>query len=117
MIPSCGVILYNPYFQQIANMSGIISVWWIYDVLYSSYSVALLGGLHVSKYSFFIYLVHEPALNIIKKMGMFILGVNDMTLVVLYIISPILMTAITIGAAIMIKAVMPRFYSIAVGGR
>lgn len=119
MIPSCGVILYNPYFQQIANMAGLISVWWIYDVMFRAFSADTLEKtlLYTSKYSFFIYLFHEPALNIIKKMGLFILGVNDMTLVVLYLISPILMTAIAIGVAIIIKNIVPKLYSIAVGGR
>lgn len=118
-IPSCDVILYNPYFQQIANMAGIISVWWVYDVAFKAFSVSTLEKilLCVSKYSFFIYLFHEPALNIIKKLGLFILGVNNSTLVVLYLISPILMTAIAIGVAIIMKSIVPKSYSIAVGGR
>ena len=119
MMPSCDDILYNPYFQQIANMAGIISVWWIYDVIYNSCSLNSFGGafLFISRYSFFIYLFHEPVLNIIKKMGVFILGVNNTSLIVLYLISPILMIAIAIGVAIMIKAVMPKVYTILVGGR
>ena len=119
MIPSCGVILYNPYFQQIANMAGLISVWWIYDVMFRAFSAGMLEKtlLRVSKYSFFIYLFHEPALNIIKKMGVFLLGVNNTTLIVLYLISPLLMVAFAIGVAIVFKTVMPRLYSIAVGGR
>jgi len=69
MIPLCGVILHNPYFQQIANMAGIVSAWWIYDVTYKAFSAGSLEKilLYISKYSFFIYLFHEPALNIIKN--------------------------------------------------
>ena len=117
--PSCDFIVCNPYFQQIANMAGIISAWWIYDVTYKAFSAGSLEKilLYISKYAFFIYLFHEPALNIIKKIGVFILGVNDKTLIALYFISPILMTAIAIGVAIIIKSIMPKWYSIAVGGR
>lgn len=119
MIPSCSAILHNPYFQQIANMAGIISVWWSYDVMFRTISAGMLEKtfLYISKYSFFIYLFHEPALNIIKKMGLFILGVDNMSLLVLYLVSPILMTAIAIGVAIIIKNIVPKLYSIAVGGR
>ena len=119
MIPSCGVILYNPYFQQIANMAGIILVWWGYDVMFRAFSAGMLEKtlLYISKYSFFIYLFHEPALNIIKKLGLFIMGVDNMSLLVLYLVSPILMTAIAIGVAIIIKKIVPKLYSIAVGGR
>lgn len=119
MLPSCSAILHNPYFQQIANMAGIISVWWGYDVMFRTISAGTLEKtlLYISKYSFFIYLFHEPALNIIKKMGLFIIGVNDMTLVVLYIISPILMTAFSVCVAVMIRMILPKVYAILVGGR
>lgn len=119
MMPSCDAILHNPYFQQIANMAGIILVWWGYDVMFRAFSTGTLEKtlLYISKYSFFIYLFHEPALNIIKKLGLFILGVDNMSLLVLYLVSPILMTAIAIGVAIIIKNIVPKLYSIAVGGR
>lgn len=119
VLPSFNTITYNPYFQQIANMAGIISVWWIYDVLFKVFSKGTYGIilLYISKFSFFIYLFHEPALNIIKKMGVFLLGVNNTTLIVLYLISPLLMVAFAISVAKLFKIVMPKFYSIAVGGR
>ena len=119
MLPSCNAVMNNPYFQQIANMAGILSVWWIYDVLYNSYSVASFEGvfLRISKYSFFIYLFHEPALNIIKKMGLFLLGVNNATLVVLYLISPIIMCAVSVVVAKFLQKLMPRIYGVLVGGR
>ena len=119
MIPSCSAILHNPCFQQIANMAGIISVWWGYDVVFKHFSLPSLGRvfIFISRYSFFIYLFHEPALNIIKKLGLIVLGVNNVTLLVSYLVCPLLMVAISVGVAIILKKSFPSYYSITVGGR
>jgi len=75
-------------------------------------NLATLGS-----YSFFIYLFHEPAFNIIKKIGLKILGVHEWSLILLYLICPFIMAAFAIGIAVCLQKIMPKLYSILVGGR
>lgn len=68
-------------------------------------------------YSFFVYLFHEPAFNIIKKAGLMVLGVHEWSLIILYFINPLIMCIIAIAVAKVLQKFVPKMYSILVGGR
>lgn len=117
-IPVCTTIVMNNAFRQFVNFSGIFAVWGLFDILYRCELHKKLDKcIIISKYSFFIYLFHEPVFNIIKKVNMIIFGANECSLVILYFINPILMVLISIFVAMSLKIILPRIYSIAVGGR
>ena len=118
-IPVCEKIVNNPYAQQIANISGIAFVWTFYDYLNKSFSSDIVRNslLLVSKYSFFIYLFHEPAFNIVKKIALRIVGVGDTQLVILYFLNPIVMCLVALGVGIIFQKTFPKMYGICVGGR
>lgn len=117
-IPDCTTIVMNHAFRQFVNFSGIFAVWGIFDILYRNELHEILEKcIIVSNYSFFIYLFHEPVFNIIKKVNLIIFGANECSLVILYFINPILMVLISILVAMSLKRIIPRIYSIAVGGR
>lgn len=117
VLPTCNSILYNPYFQQIANLAGILAIWKIYDKVLVENSRMSNVLLFVSKYSFFIYLFHEPVFNIIKKLSLWIIGRSEGALIALYFVNPILMMAFAIGVAWIMKKYIPIVYSITTGGR
>ena len=117
MIPECQSVVGNPYFQQIAYFSGILAVWGMYDRCIEGKSRITNAIMFVSKYSFFIYLFHEPVFNIFKKLSLVLLGVSNVSLIVCYFINPLIMTIVSIGVAYIIQKSMPKLYGIMVGGR
>lgn len=108
-------------FMMIAAFCGIIGYWKGYDYLMSkntfeSSSIKRFFIL-LGSYSFFIYLFHEPAFNILKKLGIKLLGVGNWQIVVLYLLNPIIMAIVSITVALFLQRFIPRVYRLSVGGR
>lgn len=101
------------------ELCGVVAVWRLYDGVVKKHGdnkcFALLTTL--SGYSFFIYLFHEPALNIIKKLGLSVLGLGEWQLIVLYLVNPFIMCVFAILVAKLLQKLMPKVYSVLVGGR
>lgn len=118
-IPSCCSVVENSFFQQFANFAGIILVWKLYDYISTGFTGGRMSEalLLISKYSFFIYLFHEPALNVIKKLGLTIIENNSFNIILLYFISPLIMALLALTVAALLKKCTPKLYSIVVGGR
>lgn len=111
-----GNIFYQ-YYAQILGLVSIAAVWGVYD-LFMKDGVNLMSlSNRILSFSFFIYLFHEPAFNIIKKMGLRMLGVQDWSIVLLFLINPFVMVAFAIGVGIIFKRIFPKIYSVCVGGR
>ena len=110
---------HHPYLTFVVCLCGIITVSRLYDWIASSQSLtskltplnSLLG------YSFYIYLFHEPVFNIIKKIGLKVLGAHQWSLILLYLINPLIMCAIAIMVAKLLQRFVPKVYSVLVGGR
>lgn len=118
-LPGCHRWVLNPYFQQVVNLAGIVMVWGIYDIIFDRLTSSVLKHrvLEVSKFTFFVYLFHEPVFNILKKLSLKVLGVSNVSLILLYFINPIIMAAISVCVALVLKRMMPKVYSVFVGGR
>ena len=116
---ACKCIVVNPYWQQLVNFAGILALWGLYDIVFSITQQNRLTDLilSLSKYSFFIYLFHEPVFNIIKKLGVKLWGIYDFSLIILYFVNPLLMATFAVGVGWTLKKYLPRIYSILVGGR
>lgn len=115
MIPSCfGVI------GLVKQLACIYFVWIVYDKIARGRCLSEQGlWRHICGYSFFIYCFHEPAFNIIKKLGVVVLGSSEPVLIVLYLINPLIMVAIAIIIAktmLNIKPLVP-VYKFLTGGR
>lgn len=115
MIPSCfGVI------GLVKQLACIYFVWIIYDKIARGRYLSEQGlWRHICGYSFFIYCFHEPAFNIIKKLGVVVLGSSEPVLILLYLINPLIMVAIAIIIAktmLHIKPLAP-VYKFLTGGR
>lgn len=113
---ACGVRPNFVYLGEISVVAAIISVWKGYDLIVSrcNHFTSLNSILG---YSFFIYLFHEPVFNIIKKIGLKVLGVHEWSLIVLYLINPIIMCALAVAVAKVIQKYLPKVYGVLVGGR
>ncbi len=105
------------YYVQIMSVIAIAAIWGLYNLVVSrNYKFSVRMNI-ILKYTFFIYLFHEPAFNIIKKIGLKVLGIHEYSLIVLYMINPILMLIIAIGVGMLFQKLLPKTYSICVGGR
>ena len=97
---------------------GVIAAWLLYDKIVKGRT--LLQNIKLAQacsYSFFIYLIHEPTLIIFKKIPLIIWGNNETTLIISFIIIPIIFVTITIIIGKILKKHIPNAYSILTGGR
>lgn len=106
------------YMMFICNLMGIYSIWRIYDAI-TNYNVYLDRGIwkYICGFSFFIYCFHEPTFNILKKSTLIMFGVNEYSLIISYLVNPLIMFFISIILAKLIQNLIPRFYMVLTGGR
>ena len=116
-IVSLPISVFNPYYQQVISVIGIMAIWGGYDMLVGEEELISNRMKKLMSYTFFIYLFHEPTFNIIKKLGLVMFGCNDLSLVLMYLINPIIMIIVAVWTGMICQCLMPRLYSIATGGR
>ncbi len=116
-IVSLPISVFNPYYQQVISVIGIMAIWGGYDMLVGEEDLISNRMKKLMSYTFFIYLFHEPTFNIIKKLGLVMFGCNDLSLVLMYLINPIIMIIVAVWTGMICQCLMPRLYSIATGGR
>ena len=96
---------------------GLPAIWMIYDKVTLKHRLAngqKMGILCGS--TFFIYLIHEPFLNIFKKIPFFISG-SEMFINISYILCPIVFVLCAIIIGVQIKKAFPHGYNVFTGGR
>lgn len=108
-----------PLLTIVQILAGMVVFWKAYDYFVSKESIKKIfkpiNG--ILGYSFFVYLFHEPAFNILKKLGLNVLGSSEGTLILLFLVNPIIMMAISVAVAKILKRIIPSVYSVFVGGR
>lgn len=107
----------NRYIVQLFTIILLIAIWGGYDLWVKQDYVASKTFCTIMNYTFFIYLFHEPAFNIVKKLGLKVIGDGDLQLSILYIINPWIMVSIAVVVGYIFQRLFPKFYSISVGGR
>lgn len=101
--------------RSIVIISGILFLWSFYDIVYGNvfYKMKDYG---IARYTFFIYVFHEPLLTFVK--GFFFKIADGQWVVFLsYIASPIITIIVCFITGYIFKKSMPNFYSIICGGR
>lgn len=98
---------------------GLISIWGIYDmVLGKDFKLSEHRWLATAcQFTFFIYLFHEPTLNIVRKLIVVVLGKNELGYLASYLISPWIFTACAVFAGLLFRKYLPRVYNVCTGGR
>lgn len=109
--------LMNPAYQQIISIISIMAIWGGYNQVVSKKSRLSPKWNSLMGYTFFIYLFHEPVLNIFKRFGIILLDVNRISLSLLYICLPFIMVIIALMVGFCCKRLMPTIYSVLTGGR
>lgn len=116
------------FFPDIINWSllripiillGIIGAWGLYDVvLGKDFSLSRHQWLGIAcQFTFFIYLFHEPTLNIVRKLIVVVLGKNEFGYMASYLISPWIFTVCAVFAGLLFRKYLPRVYDVCTVGR
>lgn len=100
------------------NIIGVLSIWGLYDYVSRGSVLSDDNILYkCSSYTFFIYCFHEPTLNIFKKLLVRILGISQISLIISYFLSVILMLVFALWVGWLMKRKVPRLYFALSGGR
>lgn len=105
-------------YDSVIAYTGVITIWRLYDFIAKGRCIdktSIWSGL--IGYSFFIYLFHEPVFNIIKKVPIRVFGDSELIVMFFFLINPIIMSFVAIGVAKSLQKIMPKVYSVLVGGR
>lgn len=98
---------------------GIICIWNLYDRLVPiSFELKKHQWLYLScQFTFFIYLFHEPTLNVVRKLLVLLLGHSSLGFAVNYLVSPWIFACLFIFIGYYFRKYLPHIYSVCVGGR
>ncbi len=94
---------------------GIPAIWITYDVVAHRVNDCRLGK-ELTGYTFFVYLIHEPLLNIFKKLPL-LASTSEPTLIISYLIIPLLFFPLACVFGKILKTCLPKFYAVYTGGR
>lgn len=98
---------------------GITAIWLAYDAFVpATFSLRQHPWLNaVGNFTFFVYLFHEPTLNVVRKLLVAVIGKNSPGYLFSYLASPWIFIALATAAGILLKKLFPKPYAIVVGGR
>lgn len=98
---------------------GLISVWGLYDmVLGKDFKLSEHRWLATAcQFTFFIYLFHEPTLNIVRKLIVVVLGKNEYGYLISYLTSPWIFTICFVFVGLQFRKYLPKVYHVCTGGR
>jgi hypothetical protein len=103
--------------RRIAIITGIVAIWYSYDRLYKNTDISTKKYYPLFQYSFWIFVTHQPLLNIIKKALNYALGFNNWTSFAIYILAPIITLLIITPLAMLLRKYAPKVYYVTTGGR
>lgn len=110
---------YWSYFRIPIIMIGIIAMWNIYDRIvgecFDLNTHRLLSLM--CQFTFFVYLFHEPTLNIVRKLLLIPLGHTSLGFALDYLLSPWIFIALFTVLGYCFRKHFPFLYGICVGGR
>lgn len=110
---------YLTYMQIPFTFVGVVAIWSLYNLLVDK-SFSLKDHYYLvtaCSFTFFIYLFHEPTLNIVRKLLILILGRTSLGFAINYLVSPWIFAYIFIVIGCVFRKFATRIYSICVGGR
>lgn len=99
------------------QLIGVISVWAGTSILCKKNLLQNKFIASICGYSFFIYCFHMPTLNILKKMGLYLIGTSEISYITCFLINPILIVMLSIAIAKLLNKYCPTTYKILSGGR
>jgi surface polysaccharide O-acyltransferase-like enzyme len=107
----------NMLLYKIAISIGLLSLWLLYDKLFGGKDVTLLKIAKLLPYSFFIYLFHEPLLNVVKKIIIAVVGKSATFTLIIYFCSAIITIVLCILIGYLFKRFLRPVYAFSTGNR
>lgn len=107
------------YLSLLIKIVGVWSFWNLYNVCIKK-SFELKKHELLEKccgFTFFVYLYHEPTLNVVRKLLVVILGCDEFGFAVSYLLSPWIFVFFAILIGILLKRYINPIYKVCVGGR
>ena len=108
--------LFSPIITPWIPLFGIPAIWFIYDRLTRGKLIKNLIPGELCNYTFFVYLIHEPFLNVFKKLPLLI-SKNEYWMTACYLLIPIIFVIVACIIGHYFKKYIPKFYTIYTGGR
>lgn len=109
--------LVNAYIHNIGILIGLVSALFVSKKIVESEDLKK-AFMRASGCSFFVFAVHEPLLTVIKKLSYKVFHpINDITVLLLYFITPIMVIVISVLMQLSIKSITPKFLRVISGGR
>ncbi len=99
---------------RLSVVIGLLAVWSFYDFTLRNKNPKVYA---IFKLSFFIFAIHEPMLTIIKKVLFALLGTNEMSCLIIYVLAPVIALAVAITLGILLKRNFTGIYKITTGDR
>lgn len=96
---------------------GIVAVWYTYDSIYKDTDIRKKRYYTLFKYSFWIFVTHQPLLHIIKKTLYYTIGFSNKTSMLIYVLTFCITIAIILPAGIVLRKYLPKLYFFSTGGR
>ena len=94
----------------------LLALWFGYDLLHDQgFRFGVLDS--ILPYTFFIYVFHEPSINIFKKILVIIGNKSEISYFITYVFSPVLMVLLSYVVGYIWAKLTPKIYSISVGNR
>lgn len=92
-------------------------LWFGYDFVYQNQIIKKITNSRIVTFTFFIYVFHEPYLNISKKIILFFGNKNELSIWISYFTAPLITIIMAIYVAKLINLFSPKIYNTLVGGR
>ena len=110
---------YFDFVQIPLILLGLISIWtWYESIVPASFDLGCHSLLSTAcNFTFFIYLYHEPIINIIRKLLAIPFGHNSISFAFSYLVSPWIFAFIFVLIGMLFKKYAPLPYNVLVGGR
>lgn len=109
----------QPFVTIPVNLIGVMAVWGLYDIITpKKFALSKHKFLGLAcQFTFFIYLYHEPTLNILRKLLIIPLGRTSAGFAINYLVSPWVFVLLMIPVGMLLRKYLHAFYELLVGGR
>jgi len=103
--------------HKISILVGVVSFWFLYDVIMNGRNIAENNLTSIFTFSFFLYLIHEPLLTILEKISLAFFGKSQDILFFTYLLIPIIVVFLALFIGNLLKSKTPLFYNLITGAR
>lgn len=101
------------------TLLGIVAIWGLYDLVAGRHFELSAHRLLATSchFVFFIYLFHEPTINIVRKLIVVALGTNVVGYTTSYLLSPWVFMTCAVAVGVVFRRCLPAVYRFCTGGR